>query len=131
MRYHEITNEASGNRAKIESNESMVRAKDNDTVYKNWRKEVGTDAETTRRIINPNNPKLPKAVGQNRVEGGVMDIVKRLRYAGDHASFDPHLYHKAANEIESLREALYKISALSDFYARKIARDALQQKGSE
>ena len=54
-------------------------AKDNDTVYKNWRKEVGTDSETTRRIIDPNDPKLPKAVGRNRVEGGVMDIVVALR----------------------------------------------------
>ena len=43
-------------------------AKDNDTVYKNWRKEVGTDSETTRRIIDPNDPKLPKAVGRNRDE---------------------------------------------------------------
>ena len=35
-----------------------------------------------------------------------MDIVERLRDAGDHAFFDPHLHHKAADEIERLREAL-------------------------
>lgn len=33
-----------------------------------------------------------------------MDIVERLRDLGDHASFEPHMHHEAADEIERLRE---------------------------
>jgi len=35
------------------------------------------------------------------------DIVARLRYLGDHAAFEPHAHHEAADEIERLlaREA--------------------------
>jgi hypothetical protein len=68
-----------------------------------------------------------------------MDIVERLREAGDHASFDPHLHHKAADEIEWLREALRTICDgprdVEKSYAKLFAevkteaRSALQQKG--
>ena len=32
------------------------------------------------------------------------DIVERLRDLGDHASFEPHMHHEAADEIERLRQ---------------------------
>jgi len=38
-----------------------------------------------------------------------MDIVEKLRHAGDHASYLPHLHHEAADKIEWLREALREI----------------------
>lgn len=31
------------------------------------------------------------------------DLVKRLRYLGDHASYEPHMYHKAADAIQLLK----------------------------
>jgi hypothetical protein len=33
-----------------------------------------------------------------------MDIVEKLRDTGDHARFEPSLYHEAADEIERLRD---------------------------
>jgi chromosome segregation ATPase len=39
------------------------------------------------------------------------DLVKRLRDLGDHASFEPHLHHTAADRIEEL-EAQIKEEAL-------------------
>ena len=32
------------------------------------------------------------------------DLIVKLRDAGDHATFEPSLYHEAADEIERLRE---------------------------
>jgi hypothetical protein len=32
------------------------------------------------------------------------DLVVKLRDAGDHATFEPSLYHEAADEIKRLRE---------------------------
>jgi hypothetical protein len=37
------------------------------------------------------------------------DLVKRLRCLGDHASFDPHMHHTAADRIEKLEAALRNI----------------------
>ena len=34
------------------------------------------------------------------------DLVKRLREIGDHASFEPHMHHTAADRIEKLEERL-------------------------
>ena len=34
------------------------------------------------------------------------DLVKRLRWLGDHASFEPHMHHTAADRIEKLEAAL-------------------------
>jgi len=35
------------------------------------------------------------------------ELVKRLRYAGDRAAFEPHMHHEAADAIEALqREVL-------------------------
>ena len=34
------------------------------------------------------------------------DLVKRLRWLGDHASFEPHTHHTAADRIEKLEAAL-------------------------
>jgi hypothetical protein len=38
----------------------------------------------------------------------IMDfgLVKTLRWLGDHASFDPHMHHVAADRIEKLEAAL-------------------------
>ena len=38
------------------------------------------------------------------------DLVKRLRDLGDHASYEPHMYHVAASRIEQLESALREIS---------------------
>jgi len=57
-----------------------------------------------------------------------MDIVEKLRHAGDHASYLPHLHHEAADKIEWLREALKKICHVtgSDMEAYDIAENALK-----
>ena len=34
------------------------------------------------------------------------DLIVKLREAGDHAPFEPSLYHEAADEIERLRKAI-------------------------
>ena len=34
------------------------------------------------------------------------DLVKQLRYLGDHASYEPDMYHTAADRIASLTEQL-------------------------
>ena len=34
------------------------------------------------------------------------DLVKQLRWLGDHASFEPHMHHTAADRIEKLEAAL-------------------------
>jgi hypothetical protein len=39
------------------------------------------------------------------------DLVKQLRWLGDHASFEPHMHHTAANRIEKLEAALAHIYA--------------------
>ena len=51
------------------------------------------------------------------------DLVKQLRWLGDHASFEPHMHHTAADRIEKLEAALEKI-AQHDMQA--IAMDALR-----
>ena len=38
-----------------------------------------------------------------------MDIVERLRSLGDHASFEPHMHHEAADEIERLRQQVAEL----------------------
>ena len=36
----------------------------------------------------------------------IPDLLTKLRDAGDHARFEPHLHHEAANVIEKFRKAL-------------------------
>jgi hypothetical protein len=36
------------------------------------------------------------------------DLIVKLREAGDHAPFEPSLYHEAADEIERLREYIVR-----------------------
>jgi hypothetical protein len=40
------------------------------------------------------------------------DLVKRLRDLGDHAAFEPHMHHTAADRIEELEAKLAKCQAL-------------------
>jgi len=40
------------------------------------------------------------------------DLVKQLRWLGDHASFEPHMHHNAADRIEKLEDALIAIKAM-------------------
>jgi hypothetical protein len=35
------------------------------------------------------------------------DLVKRLRWLGDHASFEPHMHHTATDRIEKLEAELH------------------------
>jgi hypothetical protein len=51
------------------------------------------------------------------------DLVKRLRWLADHASFEPRMHHVAADRIEKLETALARI-AKHDLQA--IAMDALR-----
>ena len=37
------------------------------------------------------------------------DLVKRLRDLGDHAAFEPHMHHTAADRIEELEAKLAKL----------------------
>jgi hypothetical protein len=61
------------------------------------------------------------------------DLVAQLRWLGDHASFEPHMHHTAADRIEKLEAALLD---LCDGYEccpvsrsmRAIARKALEGK---
>jgi hypothetical protein len=48
------------------------------------------------------------------------DLVKRLRWLGDHASFEPHMHHTAADRIERLEELL-------DLYRDAVTVDATMQ----
>ena len=34
------------------------------------------------------------------------DLVKQLRWLGDHASFEPHMHHTAADRIETLESVM-------------------------
>ena len=43
------------------------------------------------------------------------DLVKRLRWLGDHASFEPHMHHTAADRIEKLEAALREIIDIHPF----------------
>lgn len=38
------------------------------------------------------------------------DLVKRLRWLGDHASFDPHMHHIAADRIEEQSEEIIQLN---------------------
>jgi hypothetical protein len=61
-------------------------------------------------------------------------LVKTLRWLGDHASFDPHMHHVAADRIEKLEAAMKAVihhcedgySSFSDI--RDTARKALEEK---
>lgn len=60
------------------------------------------------------------------------DLVKRLRDLGDHAAFEPHMHHTAADRIEGLSncvavlEAKLLNSALQEISARGQASEAYQ-----
>ena len=62
------------------------------------------------------------------------DLVKRLRWLGDHASFEPHMHHTSADRIEKLEAALREIAdcvtlpAQNDCEMREIACKALEGK---
>jgi hypothetical protein len=43
------------------------------------------------------------------------DLVKQLRWLGDHASFEPHMHHVAADRIEKLEAALREIIEIHPF----------------
>lgn len=45
------------------------------------------------------------------------DLVKRLRDLGDHASFEPHMHHTAADRIEELEAKLAKVVVNLRIYA--------------
>lgn len=53
-----------------------------------------------------------------------MDIVEKLRHAGDHASYLPHLHHEAADEIEQLQSTI-KMQA-SDISLLRLANSVLR-----
>lgn len=44
------------------------------------------------------------------------DLVKRLRDLGDHASFEPHMYHTAADRIEELEAKLQSVKSFLGLY---------------
>lgn len=48
------------------------------------------------------------------------DLVKRLRDLGDHASFEPHMHHTAADRIEQLEAKLAEAVEALTFYATLI-----------
>ena len=53
------------------------------------------------------------------------DLVNRLRELGDHASFEPHMHHTAANHIEQLRKACIEWAEVSQSnYQRAKAAEA-------
>lgn len=37
------------------------------------------------------------------------DLVKQLRWLGDHASFEPHMHHTAADRIEKLEAEVKRL----------------------
>lgn len=59
-----------------------------------------------------------------------MDIVEKLRHAGDHASYLPHLHHEAADEIERLRKALRlagdRVEPLASFQQKDIGSSTIR-----
>jgi len=57
------------------------------------------------------------------------DLVKQLRWLGDHASFEPHMHHTAAARSERLEAALDEIvKYLHGYPPADIARKALEGK---
>jgi hypothetical protein len=58
------------------------------------------------------------------------DLVKRLRYLGDHASYEPHVHHEAADRIEQLEEAMRWVLGTigADHPAKKVICVALGEK---
>ena len=44
------------------------------------------------------------------------DLVKQLRWLGDHASFEPHMHHTAADRIEKLEAALRPFAKWADWH---------------
>jgi len=49
----------------MKAHEIISEAEDNDTVYKNWRKEVGTDKQTTRDIVSGPSPKPNRSMSDD------------------------------------------------------------------
>jgi hypothetical protein len=68
------------------------------------------------------------------------DLVTQLRWLGDHASFEPHMHHTAADRIEKLEAALREVLSWVDQYSvdatyddhwpaiEELARKALENK---
>ena len=53
------------------------------------------------------------------------DLVKRLRWLGDHASFEPHMHHTAASRIEKLEAVLRDIIDRAEYRMGHHVTDAV------
>ena len=51
------------------------------------------------------------------------ELVKRLRYAGDRAAFEPHMHHEAADAIEALQRAVLAAEARALERAMRLCSD--------
>ena len=51
------------------------------------------------------------------------ELVKRLRYAGDRAAFEPHMHHEAADAIEALQREVLAAEARGLELAAQTADD--------
>jgi uroporphyrinogen-III synthase len=49
------------------------------------------------------------------------DIVKRLRHLGDHAAFEPHMHHAAADHIEDLRREIQELHRQVNYWRASTA----------
>jgi len=49
----------------MKAHEIISEAEDNDTFYKKWRKEVGTDKQTTRDIVSGPSPKPNRSMSDD------------------------------------------------------------------
>ncbi len=63
------------------------------------------------------------------------ELVKRLRYAGDRAAFEPHMHHEAADAIEALQREVLAAEARGLDRAAKLCSEtrdeALEASGIE
>lgn len=59
------------------------------------------------------------------------ELVKRLRYAGDRAAFEPHMHHEAADAIEALQREVLAAEARGLDLAAQLADDTDKSIGDE
>jgi hypothetical protein len=71
-------------------------------------------------LSKKDTPYCPKGVGCRRDEPVSDDLVKRLRDLGDHAAFEPHMHHLAADRIEELEAACWRMKEERDRATGKI-----------
>jgi hypothetical protein len=62
------------------------------------------------------------AAGDNSEDAMTDDLVKRLRWLADHASFEPHMHHVAADRIEKLEASESEWQPICDSYAAENQR---------